>query len=107
MNPKDLEKMMKRLGMNVENMDAEEVTIKLKNGKILKIIDPQVQKIVMHGITSFQVQGDVKEEEIMDEEAIQIVIEKTGVDREKAISALRSCNWEIAEAILNLSGGEE
>jgi len=105
--PKDVEKMMKKLGMNVENLDAEEVIINTKDGKVIRILNPLVQKIVIQGVVSFQIQGEVKEKESVDEEAVQIVMEKTKVDRDKAISVLKSCNWDIAEAILKLSGGEE
>jgi len=103
LNPKDMEKMMKKLGMKQENIDAEEVVISCKHKKII-VKNPNVVKINMMGQESLQITGDFEEQEVegFTDEDIHIVMEQTGCDREKAKAALES-EKDIAAAILSLN----
>ncbi len=105
MNPAKMKAMMKQLGINQEDVSATRVIIEKEDGRIV-IENPNVQKIIMQGQTSFQVAGDVKEEssEGVKEEDIKIVMEKTGKNAAEAKKALESANGDIAEAIVNLTG---
>jgi nascent polypeptide-associated complex subunit alpha len=101
MNPRDLQRMMK--GMNMENIDAEEVIIRTKD-KDLVISNPQVVKANMMGQESIQVIGKIHEvarNKIKDED-IELIVKQTGASPEKAKKALEETN-DIAEAILKLS----
>ncbi len=101
-NPREMEKMMKKLGMKQENIDAEEVIISCKHKKII-VRNPQVTKINMMGQESLQITGDLEEQEIQGfkDEDIHIVMEQTGCTREKAKEALEK-EKDIAAAIIYL-----
>ena len=104
LNPKQMEKMAKQLGMKMENIDAEQVIIKLQSGGEIVIDNPQVSKINVMGQDTFQITGDVSEkddEEESDEGDVEIVAEKAGVSRDEAKRVLDETN-DIAEAILKL-----
>jgi len=105
MNPKKMAGMMKQLGINQEEIDAEKVIIEKKDGGKIIIENPSVQKITMQGQSSFQVSGDVSEGEGtgFSEEDIKMVVEKTGKSEEEAKKALEESGGEIAEAIVKLS----
>ena len=89
LNPREMEKMMKKMGMKQENIDAEEVIISCKHKKLI-IRNPQVTKINMMGQETLQVLGDIEEEEIsgFKDEDIHIVMEQTGCNREEAKKAI-------------------
>ena len=103
-NPKQMEKAMRQMGIKSEEIDASEVIIRLNSGLELVISNPSVQKVIMGGNASFQVSGEVVERsaqaEISDED-IAIVAEKAGVSREKAKGALEEAKGDIAEAIMS------
>ena len=104
-NPKQMQAMMKQMGMKQEEIDAVRVIIECSDKNI--IIEPaNVQKITMQGQDSFQITGDIVEEtkaEGIKEEDIKLVSEKTGKSEKEAKKALESANGDIAEAIMSLS----
>ena len=102
MNPKQMQGMLKKMGISQEEIDASKVIIeKTDNSKII-IENPSVQKIKMQGQETFQISGDISEEPSFSEEDIQTIIEKTGVSKEKAKETLEKTG-DLAEAILELS----
>ena len=105
LSPKKMQAMMKQLGMNQEEIPASRVIIeKLDNTKII-IENPSVTKISIQGQKSFQVSGDIKEEnekQEISEEDIRTVMEKTRATEKEARKALESSEGDLAEAILNL-----
>ncbi|MEM4259331.1 MAG: nascent polypeptide-associated complex protein [Candidatus Pacearchaeota archaeon] len=104
MNPAKMKAMMKQLGINQEDIDAKRVIIECEDKNIV-VDNPNVQKIMMQGQTSFQVAGDIREEAAgIKEEDIKMVMEKTGKSAAEAKKALESVNGDIAEAIMKLSG---
>ena len=105
MNPKQMQGMMKKMGIAQEEILAEKVIIEKKDGNRIIIENPSVTKIKMQGQTSFQIAGIEKEEsqEIkISEEDINTIIEKTGCKKEKAKEILEKTG-DLAEAILELS----
>jgi len=99
----NMEKMMKKLGMKMDNIDAKEVVIKSESGDI-KIKNPQVVKTTMKGQVVFQVSGDISEEEFSEDD-IELIMEQSGVkDRKKVTSALKENNGDIVETIMKLKG---
>lgn len=101
-NPKQIEKAMKRMGIQATPIDAEEVIIRTPQKDII-ITNPQVSRVNMMGQDTFQISGTVteKEREMFTDEDIEMVAEKAGVSLEEAKSALEETG-DIAEAILRL-----
>ena len=101
-NPKQLERAMKQMGMKMSNIEAEEVVIKTSEKDIV-ISNPQVSKVNMMGQETFQITGDISEkphEEISDED-VEMVADQAGASKEDARSMLEETN-DIAEAIMRL-----
>ncbi len=96
-----MEQMLKKLGMKMDNIPANEVIIKTDSGDIT-IENPQVVKTSMKGQVVFQVSGNVKEQVFSDED-IKLAMEQSGVtDKEKVKQALQEANGDIVEAIMKL-----
>lgn len=101
LNPKDLQKAMKKMGIKQEEIDATEVIIKT-NSKDLIIKNPKVVKVNMMGQESLQVTGDIEEFSGISEEDIKTVAEQAGVSNEKAKAALEKNKGDLAAAIMEL-----
>jgi len=97
---KQLEHIMKQMGMQMETIKAEEVIIKTEEKDII-IKNPEVAKIKIMGKETFQISGDVKEIERIKEEDIDIVVDQTGIDRNEARRILNETG-DIAEAIMRI-----
>lgn len=98
-------KMMKQMGVDMDELDAEKVEIHM-NGKKLVFENPQISRIDAQGNEIFQLQGSYSEEEQssepeVSEEDIDLVVEKTGTSREEAREALEDSE-EVADAIMQL-----
>ncbi len=104
LDPKKMQALMKQMGMKQEEIDASKVVIEKKDKSKIIIENPSVSKITIQGNESFQISGDVREqEEGISEEDIRTVMEKTGSDFKEAKKALENANGDLAEAILELS----
>ena len=105
MDPKQMARMMKQMGVNTVEIAAERVVIETADEKI--IVEPaQVTKISMQGQESFQISGTVRTEQSMKEDDIELVMEKAGCTREQAVEALTKSGGDIAEAIISLQQEE-
>lgn len=103
LDPKKMQSMMKQMGIAQEEIDAKRVIIECEDKNII-IENPSVIKIKMQEQTSFQISGDVGEEENnSSEEDIKTIIEKTGCSEKQAKKALEDNKGDLAEAILSLS----
>ena len=105
MNPKQMQGMMKKMGISQEDISAEKVIIEKTDGSKIIINEPSVQKIKMQGQETFQIAGMVSEETAevgVSEEDIQAIVEKTGVSEEVAKESLERTG-DLAESILELS----
>lgn len=104
MNPKKMQEMMKQMGISQDEISAERVIIEKEDGGKIVIDNPSVTKIKVQGQESFQISGEIIEEEAepFSEEDIKTVVEKTGCTEEQAKNALNETN-DLAEAILRLS----
>ena len=103
LNPKKIQAMMKQMGIDQDEIEAERVIIEKADGRIV-IENPNVVKIKMQGQESFQITGEAREEEAgVREEDIKLVMEKTGKNQKEAKKALEESNGDIAEAIVRLS----
>ena len=115
MNPKQMKKMMRQLGMKMDEIDATEVIIKAASGDIV-VNNPQVVRMNVQGQDSFQVTGTVSADApgeggaeatpAISDEDIKLVEEQTGVSEERARKALEKTGGDIAKAILLLEEEE-
>lgn len=108
--------LMKQLGIRSEEVEASRVIIEKPDGTSLVVSDPQVIQIDMQGKKSFQISGNVSEqeagaskqdgqessEEKSADSDVDIVVKQTGVSKEKAVAALKNSGGDIAEAIMEL-----
>ncbi len=109
MNPKQMQQVMKKMGMKQEEIPATEVIIKTPEKDII-IKDPQVSKINMMGQDSYQVSGseEVQEKDTTPDvtpEDISTIREQTGCTQDEAIEALVEADYDLAQAILHLQQG--
>ncbi len=113
-NPRDLEKILKRMGVKVEEVDVAYVEFKLKTGEVLRINNPTVALMKMPNKTLlYQVQtSEASVQKITperrpaeyqpSEEDIAVVVEQTGASREEAAEALRETGGDLVQAVVKL-----
>lgn len=101
MNPRDVQRMMEKMGIKSEEIKAKRVTIEKEDGQIV-ISDPHVTIIDMSGQKSFQIVGKVEERAAISEEDVNLVMQKANVSKEQAEKALQESNGNIADAIMKL-----
>ena len=102
MNPKQMQGMMRQLGIKSEELPAERVIIELTDKKII-IENPSVSAIDMQGKKTYTVMGEEREERKgIPEEDIKMVAEQASVSEEEAKKALEESSGDIAEAIVKL-----
>lgn len=107
LNPKQLERAMKKMGVRSEDIPAEEVIIRTAEKDIV-ISTPHVSKVNMMGQETFQIMGAVSERsrEKYSKEDVHTVAAQAGVSEETAQKALEETNGDLAEAILKLKRPE-
>ena len=108
MNPREMQKAMKRLGIKQEEIDASEVIIKTSDKEIV-ISNPQVSKVNMMGQETFQVMGQAEERPIssepeINEDDIKTVMQQTNASEEEAKEAIAKNDGDLAKAIIALKG---
>ncbi len=106
-NPKQMKRMMKKMGMTSEDIDAERVIIETKD-KRLVFDDAQVVHMEVQGQSTYQIVGNPREEApegkvLIPEEDIKLVADRAGVSKEEAKKALEEGDGELAEAIIKLT----
>jgi len=111
MNPKQMQAMMKRMGIKQEELqDVEEVIIRLRDKEIV-FKDASVTSVTVQGQKTYQVVGTPKERakasvekeggSIPDED-VKLVMDQTGVSAAEARKALEEVGGAPAEAILKI-----
>ncbi len=113
MNPKQMQAMMKRMGIQqTEIEDVEEVIIRTKK-KEMVIKDASVTAVTVQGQKTFQIMGNVveherkkeeqqREEEGIPEEDVKLVMAQTDCSAAEARKALEETEGSPAEAILKI-----
>lgn len=112
-NSREVKRMMAQMGIKSNEMTDVKKVVLYADTKNYVIENAAVTMIEAQGQKSFQIIGNIKEvpkdaKEIKEEvspynpEDIKLVMDQTGVDREKAIEALKGAEGEPAQAILNL-----
>ncbi len=105
-----MDQMMRRMGVQQTEIDAEQVIIRCKDKDII-IDNPQVSKVNMMGQKTFQIVGQEHERShdttpTISDEDIKTVAEQAAVDYAKAKETLQETKGDIAEAILKLTDNE-
>ena len=93
-------KMMKQMGVDVEDVDADKVEITIGDKKIV-FNNPDLSKIEAQGQEIFQLQGNYKEVEDINEEDVELVMDKTDASEEEAKKALKEAG-DVAGAVMEL-----
>ncbi len=104
MNPKDLAKAMKKMGIKQEEIEAEEVIIKCADKDII-VKNPHVVRINAMGQDSLQISGEIIEQEAVvqiSDEDVQTVASQANVSEKDAKKALEENNGDLAQAIISL-----
>jgi nascent polypeptide-associated complex subunit alpha len=104
-NPKQMQGMMRKMGISQEEIQALRVIIEKTDGNKIVIEEPNIMKIKMQGQESFQITGEIKEEsgEVkISKEDIETIIQKTGCTEKQAEESLKKTG-DLAESILELS----
>jgi nascent polypeptide-associated complex subunit alpha len=102
-NPRQMKRMMRQLGMEMEELNAKEVIIRLEDREIV-ISNPQVSVVRAMNQKTYQVVGEEKEVPLIPEEDVALVAEQAGVSKEEAQRALKETGGDLAEAIMKLKG---
>ncbi len=111
MDKRSMEAAMKKLGVQQQEVEAEEVVIKLKGGSTeIAIKNPSVTKVTMMGQETFQIAGEHSERQsqssqpqqqpLFNDEDVKTVVEQTGKTEAEAKAALAKVNGDLAAAIL-------
>ena len=101
-NPKQMEKMARQMGMQMDNIDAIEVIIKTPEKDII-VKNPQVTRIKVKGQETFQIAGEVVEQGKINEEDIELIVQKTNVSEEEAKKLLE----DTGDVILAIKKAQE
>jgi len=111
MNPRKVQQMMKQMGIQQVEIPASEVIIK-SEGKNIIITNPSVQKVNMMGQETFQISGEIHEQQAsktpeISEDDVKTVMEQARVDEKRAKKAIEESEGDLAEAIMSLTRSEE
>ncbi|MEA2054991.1 MAG: nascent polypeptide-associated complex protein [Candidatus Thermoplasmatota archaeon] len=102
-DPRQLNKIMKRMGMSVEEIEGvEEVIIRTADREYV-FKDAEVTVMKVKGQKAYQIAGTPEVIKKLNEEDVKLVSEKTGKSVEEAKDALRKADGDIAQAIIDLS----
>ncbi|MFH1591390.1 MAG: nascent polypeptide-associated complex protein [archaeon] len=110
LNSRKAAQMMKKMGIQQQDIDATEVIIRTPEKEIV-ITNPAVAKVNMMGQETYQVSGEEHERslssdpEISDED-VKTVMAQTGADEEIARKAIEENGFDLAAAIMALSDQE-
>lgn len=107
MNPRQMQQMMRQMGVQQVDVIAEQVIIRTKEKDIV-IDNPQVARVTMMGQQTYQISGAAREEKrsityTPSSEDVETVMNQANTSKDKATAALVETNGDIAEAILKLS----
>lgn len=104
-NPRQMKRMMKQMGMEMDEVEATKVTIETPAGRII-IDEPNVVVVKAMGQKTYQITGKARTEEKeggIPQADINLVAEQAGVSVERAREALEKSGGDLAEAILMLT----
>ena len=121
MNPRKMQKMMEQMGIDMSDIDAEEVIIRTPDEELV-FTDADVQLMEAQGQKTYQVVGDPEsrdsdgsagdasaeadetdtddsESGVVDEDDVELVAMRAGVDEDTAREALEANDGDLADAV--------
>ncbi len=120
MNPRKMKQMMKQMGIDVTEIDAEEVVIRTGDEELV-FDGPQVTRMDAQGQETYQIVGEPEtresggaagavesaessesEESGIREDDVEIVAQRAGVSTDEAREALEATDGDLAAAITRL-----
>ena len=105
-NPREANRMMQRMGMQVEQVDDVTRVIIESSSKRIVIDNPEVAIVKVQGQTVYQVGGGTAREEgpggAASQEDAKLVGSQAGVSTEEAAKALQQSGGDLAQAIIIL-----
>ena len=102
LDPKKMQAVMKQMGISQENIPASKVIIEKEDGGKILISEPSVARVKMQGQESFQITGNISEQnEDFSEKDIKAVMEQAGCTKMQAKQALEKTG-DLVEAIMLL-----
>ena len=105
-SPREANRMMQRMGMQVQQLDDVTRVIMETPTKRIIIDGPEVTTVTVQGQTVYQVGGgSVREEGAGTQAAVEdvkLVASQAGVSQEQAAEALRQTSGDLAQAIVLL-----
>ena len=104
-DPKKLEKLMKRMNIQTETIKAIKVTIETEESNII-ITNPEVMVADIMGRRTYQITGNESVEPRVRDEDVKLVMEKTGRSKDDVVKKLKELNNDIARAIIELKREE-
>ena len=106
MNPRQMNQMMRRLGIQVKEIENVKKVIIQTDTKEYIFDEADVTMMDAQGQKTYQITGKpriVSKEEAIPKEDIDLVVEQTGKSIEEAKKALKETKGDIAEAIMKLT----
>jgi nascent polypeptide-associated complex subunit alpha len=120
MNPRKMKQMMEQMGIDVAELDAEEVVIRTADEELV-FSDAQVTRMDAQGQETYQVVGDPESrepgsgataieaggdetdaDEGPDPDDVALVAQRASVDEETARNALEATDGDLAAAVAQL-----
>ena len=123
MNPRKMKQMMKQMGIDVEELDAERVVVETADGDLV-FENPQVTRMNAQGQQTYQIVGDPDEvadaggasaveaadgdvagddaDDGIPDEDVALVAERAGVPKPTARETLEAHDGDLAAAIAEL-----
>jgi nascent polypeptide-associated complex subunit alpha len=105
-NPREANRMMQRMGMQVEQVDDVTRVVIESASKRIVIDNPEVAIVKVQGQTVYQVGGGTAREEgpvgVSSQEDANLVASQAGVSVEEAAKALQQSGGDLAQAIIIL-----
>jgi nascent polypeptide-associated complex subunit alpha len=102
-NPRQLKKMMNRMGISIKEIeDVEEIIIKTKE-KEYRFTDAEVTIMGAQGQETYQISGSPVIKDRLNMEDVKLVAEKSGKTEREAAQALKDAKGDIAQAIMDLT----
>jgi len=106
MNPRQMNQMMRKLGINVKEIENVQKVIIQTDSKQYIFDEADVTVMDAQGQKTYQITGKpriVEKKEEIPKEDIDLVVEQTGKSTEEAKKALKETKGDIAEAIIKLT----
>ena len=105
MNPRQMNQLMRKFGINVKDIENVKKVIIQTDTKEYVFENPEVTVMDAQGQKTYQIAGKpqiIERKEGIPKEDIELIMEQTGKTAEEAKKALEETKGDIAEAIMKL-----